>query len=71
MHTENADIELQALPTDLLYNSTLKSLSWESLTVTAKDRETKAPIDLVANVSGYARAGQWVVLFIGQADVGR
>lgn len=41
-----------------LYNSTLKNLSWHDITVTVRDRKTKAPKQLLNNVNGEVKAGE-------------
>lgn len=53
----NPDLERGAAP-EPLYNSTIKSLSWRSVTVTVNDRKTKAPKQLLDDVSGEVKAGE-------------
>ena len=41
-----------------LYNSTVKKLSWQNITVTVSDRKTKAPKKLLDDVNGEIKAGE-------------
>lgn len=55
--TSTHDMEQGAVP-EPLYNSTLKNLSWQNITVTVSDRKTKAPKLLLDDVSGEIKAGE-------------
>ena len=40
-----------------LMNETVRNFSWQGLTVTVKDRETKKARDLINNISGDVQQG--------------
>lgn len=45
-----------------LTNDTVKSFSWENVTVTVNDRATKQPLDILSNVNGVVEAGEVLAL---------
>ncbi|KAF1999243.1 ATP-binding cassette transporter-like protein [Amniculicola lignicola CBS 123094] len=45
-----------------LTNSSIHSFSWENVTVTVKDRQSKQPIDILSNVTGTIKAGEMLAL---------
>lgn len=53
--------------TDFLRNSLVRDFSWQGLTVTVKDRETKVARDLINGVCGDVRQGMYFLslLFCG------
>lgn len=53
------DVEQYGLADSHLYNTTVQNISWQGITVTVKDRETKQPKAIVDNVEGYVEAGQF------------
>ena len=57
-----ADVPTQDLergsPSEPLYNSIIKDLSWQNVTVTVTHRKTKAPIKLLDDVNGEVKAGK-------------
>ena len=40
-----------------LTNTSIQSFSWENVSVTVKDRQTKQPKDILSGVNGIVRAG--------------
>ncbi|KAJ5172400.1 hypothetical protein N7492_004993 [Penicillium capsulatum] len=55
---------------DFLRNSIVRDFSWRGLTVTVKDRQTKAARDLINGVSGEVRQGEMVAL-MGPSGCGK
>jgi hypothetical protein len=53
------DVEQSAAAKDHFRNTTVHNISWEGITVTVKDRETKQPKTLVHNVNGMVEAGPY------------
>jgi len=55
---ESFDIEKDA-SSDRVYfsNESVKSFSWESISVTVKDRHTKQPLEILSGVNGHVEAG--------------
>jgi hypothetical protein len=45
-----------------LTNETVKSFSWDNVTVTVKDRATKQPLDILSGVNGIVEAGELLAL---------
>ncbi|KAF2031371.1 P-loop containing nucleoside triphosphate hydrolase protein [Setomelanomma holmii] len=45
-----------------LTNDTVKSFSWENVTVTVKDRATQQPLDILSGVNGIIEAGELLAL---------
>lgn len=43
-----------------LTNTSIHSFSWENVTVTVKDRQTKQPKDILSSVNGIVKAGNYV-----------
>jgi ABC-type multidrug transport system ATPase subunit len=60
----SADIEKDAAGADYghLMNDTVKSFSWENVTVTVKDRASKQPLDILSSVNGFVEAGELLAL---------
>lgn len=52
------DVEQKAVGDSSLRNDTVRNFTWKGLTVTIKDRKTKEPKDILANVDGYVEAGK-------------
>jgi hypothetical protein len=40
-----------------LTNTSIQSFSWDNITVTVKDRQTKQPKDILSGVNGIIKAG--------------
>lgn len=40
-----------------LTNTSVRSFSWENITVTVKDRHTRQPKDILSDVNGFVKAG--------------
>jgi len=61
--SEAADIEKVA-GSDYahLTNSSVQSYSWENVTVTVKDRQTKERKDILSGVNGIVHAGELLAL---------
>ncbi|KAJ4299081.1 hypothetical protein N0V90_004325 [Kalmusia sp. IMI 367209] len=59
----STDVEKDA-NTDYAYfnNETVKSFSWNDVSVTVKDRHTKEPLNIVSGVHGVVRAGEMLAL---------
>ncbi|KAJ5346345.1 hypothetical protein N7541_008827 [Penicillium brevicompactum] len=55
---------------DFLLNQTVQSFSWQDLTVTVRDRETKKSRDLINAISGDAQHGELVAL-MGPSGCGK
>ncbi|QQK40753.1 ABC transporter, putative [Penicillium digitatum] len=53
-----------------LMNQTIRNFSWQGLTVTVKDRETKKPRDLINDISGDVQHGELVAL-MGPSGCGK
>lgn len=56
----NTDIDLErqhSIAEAHLRNTTVHNISWQGVTVTVKDRETKLPKTIVDNVDGIVEAG--------------
>ncbi|KAJ6138892.1 hypothetical protein N7471_005378 [Penicillium samsonianum] len=53
-----------------LMNETVRNFSWQGLTVTVKDRETKSPRDLINDISGDVQHGELVAL-MGPSGCGK
>ncbi|KAJ5550373.1 hypothetical protein N7535_001689 [Penicillium sp. DV-2018c] len=53
-----------------LMNQTVQNFSWQGLTVTVKDRETKKPRDLLNNICGNVKRGELVAL-MGPSGCGK
>lgn len=45
-----------------LTNTVIQSFSWDNVTVTVKDRQTKQPKDILSGVSGSVKAGEMLAL---------
>jgi ABC-type multidrug transport system ATPase subunit len=60
----SADVEKDAVATGYthLTNETVRSFSWNNVTVTVKDRVTKQPIDILSGINGIVEAGEVVAL---------
>ena len=54
----NIDVENGAVSEAHLLNTTVQSITWRSVTVTVKDRETKQQKIIVDNVEGIVEAGK-------------
>ncbi|EUC40320.1 hypothetical protein COCMIDRAFT_9790 [Bipolaris oryzae ATCC 44560] len=61
---EAPDVEKGADTADFahLTNDVVQSFSWQDVTVTVKDRASKQPLDILANVSGVLEAGEMLAL---------
>ena len=61
MSTSNPSIEdvEKGTATDYahLANTSVHSYSWENVTVTAKDRKTKRPLEILSGINGIVEAG--------------
>jgi len=59
-----SDVEKDAAVQDYahLTNDTVRSFSWDNVTVTVKDRTTKKPLDILSDVNGYVEAGEMLAL---------
>jgi hypothetical protein len=53
----NVDVEQKAVDSSLK-NDTIRNFGWQGLTVTIKDRKTKEPKAILANVDGYVESGK-------------
>ncbi|KAJ5613318.1 hypothetical protein N7510_006512 [Penicillium lagena] len=53
-----------------LRNHTVQDFSWQALTVTVKDRQTKKSLDLINGISGYVQQGELVAL-MGPSGCGK
>lgn len=42
-----------------LTNTSIQTFSWENVTVTVKDRQTKQPKDILSGVNGIVKAGRF------------
>jgi hypothetical protein len=58
LDTFGVDIEQSAIDDAHLINNTVRNFIWSEVTVTVKDRQTKAPKDILDKISGYVRAGK-------------
>jgi NAD(P)H-hydrate repair Nnr-like enzyme with NAD(P)H-hydrate epimerase domain len=58
MESYNVDIENKAVEEAHLENTTVHNFSWEGITVTVKDRQTKQPKAILDGISGVVRAGK-------------
>lgn len=56
------DPEQRPVAEKYLLNTTVKNLTWHSVTVTARDRETKQPKTIVDHVEGIVEAGSLITL---------
>jgi ABC-type sugar transport system ATPase subunit len=56
------DIEKGSADYAHLANDTVHSFSWEDVTVTAKDRASKQPLDILSGVNGMVEAGEMLAL---------
>ncbi|KAJ5224017.1 hypothetical protein N7468_008559 [Penicillium chermesinum] len=56
--------------TDWLVNSSVDTFSWSGVTVTVKDRKTKAPLNLVSDICGHVQKGELVAL-MGPSGCGK
>lgn len=45
-----------------LANNTVASYSWDNVTVTVKDRQTKSPKQILSSASGIVKAGELLAL---------
>ncbi|KAF2729433.1 putative ABC transporter [Polyplosphaeria fusca] len=45
-----------------LTNTSIQSFSWENVTVTVKDRQTKQPKDILSGITGNVKAGEMLAL---------
>jgi hypothetical protein len=54
----DVDIEQSAHDTSYLNNSVVQNLAWSDVTVTAPDRETKLPKEILSDVNGIVAAGR-------------
>jgi hypothetical protein len=45
-----------------LTNESVRSFSWENVTVTVKDRSSKQPLDILSGVNGIVEAGEMLAL---------
>jgi hypothetical protein len=45
-----------------LTNETVKSFSWNNVTVTVNDRATKQPLDILSSINGIVEAGEMLAL---------
>lgn len=57
------DVDVEGDPDQhaFLNNSTVKSFSWEGVTVNVKDRETKAQKSILLNASGHVEQGAFAL----------
>ena len=70
-HRELSDLDVeQGKASETLFNSSIRILSWDSLTVTVTDRKSKAPKRLLDNVSGNVRAGE-IMALMGPSGSGK
>ncbi|PGH14543.1 hypothetical protein AJ80_05863 [Polytolypa hystricis UAMH7299] len=60
--TTTHDLESNSSEDAFLVNDTVRSFSWDKVTATVKDRETKKPKDILSNVSGHVSQGEVMVL---------
>lgn len=56
--TRYGDVEQNAMAEAHLHNTTVRAISWQGITVTVNDRETKQPKAIVDGAAGYVEAGQ-------------
>ena len=56
--TSAADVEKNDMDYSSLRNDTVRNFTWQDVTVTIKDRRTKKPKAILANVDGYVEAGK-------------
>lgn len=56
-HHAVMDIEKDAGGYPHLTNATIRSFSWDGVTVTVKDRQTKQSKEILSDVSGIVKAG--------------
>jgi hypothetical protein len=52
------DIEQHAHDTSYLNNRVVESLSWNDISVTVRERETKKPKKILDGIRGYVAAGE-------------
>jgi hypothetical protein len=45
-----------------LTNTSIHSFSWDNITVTVKERQTKLPKDILSSVSGVVKAGMFITV---------
>jgi ABC-type multidrug transport system ATPase subunit len=64
------DLERHDSIGDHLDNTTVRSLSWQDVTVRVKDRKTKQPISILSSASGFVEAGH-VVALMGPSGSGK
>lgn len=55
------DVERHAHDTSYLDNRDVKCLSWNDVSVTVHDRETKKPRRILSGISGHVVAGEFAV----------
>jgi hypothetical protein len=60
------DVEQKAGDDTSLKNDTVRSFAWQGITVTIKDRKTKEPKAILANVDGYVEAGKFYFYILGK-----
>ncbi|KAF1933517.1 ATP transporter [Didymella exigua CBS 183.55] len=73
MLTSNSSVEdMEKGATDYahLANTTVHSFSWDSVTVSVKDRKTKQPLDILSGVDGIVEAGE-VLALMGPSGSGK
>ncbi|KAL9637135.1 MAG: hypothetical protein Q9164_002388 [Protoblastenia rupestris] len=68
--SEASKLDLEGGTSEALFNSTVKDFSWQGVTVTVKDRNTKEPKRLLENVSGNVKAGE-ILALMGPSGSGK
>lgn len=43
-------------------NNSVESFSWSNVSVTVKDRHTKQPLNILSNVNGIVKAGEFTCI---------
>lgn len=56
------DLELNAIPSVHLVNDIVRTFGWKDMNVTVKDRTTKAPLSILTDPNGLARAGEMIAI---------
>lgn len=55
---DEVDLEQRGNDNSYLENRIIEKLSWQDITVTVPDRETKLPNEILSTVSGHVAAGK-------------
>jgi hypothetical protein len=59
-HADSSDVEKGTGADHAhLTNTAIRSFSWDDVTVTVKDRESKQPKDILSGVNGMVKAGTY------------